>query len=173
MCYSRIGGNRPMKEALRRFKYPYGRKRSIAPWDWEWRDRILVLGELLAFGAAIAAIPVELAQWTFAPWLVIAATIIGTSALLWYAFDLISAGKTPLTDRSAHTIRQVVSAVEMEKQGAVFDWDVIDERGGIQVDFSKWSGLRPDLKAIMDEFDVPLLVAVQISSAREQERRQG
>ena len=171
MCYSRIGCNHPMKDALRRFKYPYGRKRSIAPWDWEWRDRILVVGELLAFSAAIAAIPVELSQWTFAPWLVIAATILGTSALLWYAFDLISAGETPLTTRSAHKIRQVLSAVEMEKQGAVFDWDVIDERGGIEADFSNWSGLRPELKAIMDEFGVPLSVAAQISSAREQERR--
>jgi len=142
--------------------YPYGQKRVFSPWKWEWRDRILVTGEFLAFGAAIAAIPTELLKWGYAPWLVIAAALIGTSALLWYAFDLVSAGETPLTNRSAHKIRQVVSALEMEKQGAVYDWESIRGDGGIPVNLSNWSGLRPDIKAIMDAYDVPLLVAVEL-----------
>lgn len=145
--------------------YPYGQKRVFAPRQWEWRDRILVAGEFLAFGSAIAAIPTELLKWGYAPWLVIAAALIGTSALLWYAFDLVSAGETPLTNRSAHKIRQVVSAMEMEKHGAVYDWESIGDDGGIPVDLSNWAGLRPDIKAIMDAYDVPLTVAVELAKS--------
>lgn len=153
-----------MKKQWRRFEYPYGHRRSLNPLGWEWRDRILVLGELVAFGTAIASIPVEIYQLGYAPWLLIAATIIGTSALLWYAFDLISAGETPLTSRSAHSIRQVISAMEMEKEGVTFDWENIDSRGGIPSDFSNWSRLRPDIKATIDRYDVTLDVALQILS---------
>ena len=156
-----------MKKRWRKLTHPYGMRRTLAPWNWEWRDRILVLGELSAFGTAIATIPVELYGWPYAPWMLIAATIIGTSALLWYAFDLISVGEAPLTNRSAHKIRQVVDAMQMEKEGAVFDWDNIDERGGIPSDLTKWSRLRPDLKAIMDQYGVPLLVAAQILADKE------
>lgn len=159
-----------MREAWRRFLHPYGRRRDFVPWKWEWRDRILVSGELLAVGAAIAAIPVELSEWTFAPWLVIGATLVGTSALLWYAFDLISAGETPLANRSAHTIRQVVSAIDLEKEGVTFDWENIGPDGGIPGDWANWSGLRADVKAIMDEYNVPLSVAAQILAGQERDR---
>ena len=156
-----------MKARWRKFTHPHGTKRMFAPSKWEWRDRILVIGELLAVVAAIAAIPVELSNWAFASWLVIAATIMGTSALLWYVFDLISVGEMPLTNRSAHKIRQVISALEMEKEGVVFDWDNIDERGAIPSDLSDWSRLRPDLKAIMDRYGVPLIVAARILKDQE------
>lgn len=157
-----------LKERWREFVYPYGSRRMFSPRQWEWRDRILVVGELLAVLAAIAAIPVELSEWSHGPWLVIAATIIGTSALLWYAYDLISAGEMPLTTRSAHRIRQVITAVEMEKEGAVFYWDNINKDGGIASDMSNWSRLRPELKAIMERHNVPLGVAAQILSQQEQ-----
>ena len=157
-----------LKERWRKFVYPYGSRRMFSPRQWEWRDRILVVGELLAVLAAIAAIPVELSEWSHGPWLVIAATIIGTSALLWYAYDLISAGEMPLTTRSAHRIRQVITAVEMEKEGAVFYWDNINKDGGIPSDMSNWSGLRPELKAIMERHNVPLVVAAQILSQQAQ-----
>ena len=151
-----------MRERWRRFAHPYNIRRTFNPLKWEWRDRILVAGELLAFSTAIAAIPVEVCKWGYAPWLLIAAAILGTSALLWYAFDLISAGESPLTTRSAHNIRQVVSAMEMEKEGAVFEWDEIGPNGGVPSDFSNWSRLRPDLKAIMEQYNVPLQVAVMM-----------
>lgn len=157
-----------LKERWRKFVYPYGSRRMFSPRQWEWRDRILVVGELLAVLAAIAAIPVELSEWNHGPWLVIAATIIGTSALLWYAYDLISAGEMPLTTRSAHRIRQVITAVEMEKEGAVFYWDNINKDGGIPSDMSNWSRLRPELKAIMEHHNVPLGVAAQILSQQAQ-----
>ena len=152
---------------MRKFTYPNGRRRTFAPWKWEWRDRILVTGEFLAFGVAIAAIPAELLKWGYAPWLIVAAALVGTSALLWYAFDLVSAGEAPLTNQSAHKIKQVVSALEMEKQGAFFDWESINENGGIPMDLSKWSGLRPDLKAIMEKCEVPLMVAVELARIKE------
>ena len=152
----------------RRFTFPNGRKRTFAPWKWEWRDRILVCGEFVAVCAAIAAVPVELSKWSYAPWLIIGAAIVGTSALLWYAFDLISAGESPLTNRSAHTIRQVIDAVKMEEEGVTFDWNNIDERGAIPSDMTNWSRLDPDLKAIMDTLDVPLMVAVHILNAQKE-----
>ena len=161
-----------MKERWRKFTWPYGRKRTFNPLRWEWRDRILVAGELVAFVTAVAAFPVELFKWGFAPWLLIGATITGTSALLWYAFDLISVGEIPLTTGTARTIRQVISAVEMEKEGATFEWDSIDPQGGIPSDLSNWSRLRPDIKEVMDRYDVPLTVAVQILAAQERANQQ-
>ena len=140
--------------------YPYGRRRQFNPRGWALRDKVLVFGELSAVAAAVGAIPVELAEWSHAPWLIIAATIIGTCALLWYALDLISVGEMPLTNRSAHTIRQVISAVEMEKQGAVFEWEAIQPDGGIPTNLADWAGLRPDVKAIMDRHGIPLQVAL-------------
>ena len=90
-----------VKKRWTRFTRPYlGVTRIFAPWKWEWRDRILVGGEVLAFGAAIAAVPFEINKWNYAPWLIIGAAIIGTSALCWYAFDLISVGESPLTNKS-------------------------------------------------------------------------
>lgn len=151
----------------RAFMYPYGRKRQFNPRGWALRDKVLVFGELSAVAAAVGAIPIELAEWSHAPWMIIAATIIGTCALLWYALDLISVGEMPLTNRSAHTIRQVIDAVEMEKEGATFDWENIDKRGGIPSDLSDWTRLRPDLKAIMDTYGVPLMAAVEILAARD------
>lgn len=144
-----------LKERWRNFAYPYGWKRTFSPAKWEFSAKILILGEILAVAAAIASV------W-ISEWPMIAAAIIGSSTLLWYALDLVSKGEAPLTNRSAHTIRQVISAVEMEKQGAAFDWENIDRRGGILSDMTNWTHLRPDLKEIMDKHGVPLVVAAQM-----------
>lgn len=158
-----------MKRLWMAFMYPHGTRRQLNPRAWYTRDRILVAGELLAVSAAVAAIAVELTDWPHAAWLIIAATIVGTCALLWYALDLITVGEMPLTNRSAHTIRQVIEAVEMEKRGVRFDWERIDRRGGIPiVDDSNWTRLDPELRAIMEEHGVPLAVAVAIRDAQRQ-----
>lgn len=151
--------------------YQHGQRRQFNPRAWALRDRVLVFGELSAVTAAVGAIPIELANWPHAPWLIIAATIVGTCALLWYALDLISVGEMPLTNRSAHTIRQVISAVEMERQGAVFEWDAVQPDGGIPTDLSAWTGLRPDVREVMHHHGVPLHVA--LAMLREQERTSG
>lgn len=72
-----------------------------------------------------------------------------------------------MTSQTAHKVRQVVSAMKMEKEGATFDWENIDDRGGIPSDLANWSRLRPELKAIMDRHGVPLAVAAQILSELE------
>ena len=118
-----------------------GIRRTLAPWKWEWRDRILVAGEFLAFGAAIAAVPFEINQWEYAPWLIIGATITGTLALLWYAFDLITVGESPLTNRSVKNIRAVTIALEIGKQGVEFDWNHTTKDAGIPMNISQWSRL--------------------------------
>ena len=144
-----------LEERWRNFSYPYGWKRTFSPAKWEFSARILVLGEFLAVAAATASVWVS-------GWPVIAAAIIGSSTLLWYALDLVSKGEAPLTNRSAHVIRQVISALEMEKEGVAFDWEKIDRRGGIPADMTNWTRLRPDLKEIMDKCGVPLVVAAQM-----------
>ncbi len=101
-----------MKRRVQSFMYPNGfmeRRRRINPCAWQWRDRILILGELGAVLAAFAAIPIELFAWGFASWCLIAAAIFGTSALLWYAFDLISAGEAPLANMSDQDIALVLA----------------------------------------------------------------
>lgn len=102
--------DRLLKRLWSTFMFQHGRRRKFNPRSWALRDRVLVFGELSAVTAAAGAIPVELADWPHAPWLIIAATIVGTCVLLWYALDLISVGEMPLTNRSAHTIRQVISS---------------------------------------------------------------
>ena len=102
-----------------------------------------MLGELLAVVAAIAAISVELAEWGNGWWLVVAATIMGTLALLWYAFVLVSEGEPPLTAQSAMRMRLVAYATDMELEGVVFDWDRVDEQGRIPMDMSDWSRFTP------------------------------
>lgn len=144
-----------LKERWRKFVYPYGTKRTFTPAKWEFSARVLVLGEFLAVAAAIASVWVS-------GWPVIAAAIIGSSTLLWYALDLVSKGEAPLTNRSAHTIRQVISAVELERQGVIFDWENISKNGGIPSDMTNWTRLRPDLKEIMEQYGVPLVVALQM-----------
>ena len=138
------------RERWRKFIYPYGpygTKRMFSPRQWERRDRILVIGELLAVLAALAAIPVELSDWEHGAWLVIAATIIGTAALLWYAFDLVSTGEPPLTSRMTHRIRSVVQAMEFEEQGMTIDWDGIDQAGNIPMDITTLKNVTAEAKA--------------------------
>lgn len=133
-----------LKKRWQRFTHPYGRRRKFSPRRWEGRGRILVLGELLAVVAAIAAVLVEWADWGNGTWLVIVATITGTLALLWYAFMQVSEGEPPLTAPLAGRMRLVAHATEMELQGIVFDWDGIDEQGRIPMDISNWSRLTPE-----------------------------
>ena len=141
------------KKILRKLTYPRGRKRT---WKWEWSDWVLITGELTAVTAAIVSI------W-ISGWPIIVAAMVGGSALLLYALDLVSRGEKPLTKSLAHNIWQVVGAMEMEKEGAVFDWDNIDARGAVTIkDLSKWSRLRPDIKEIMDRYNVPLLIAIDM-----------
>ena len=141
-----------VKRRWRRFYRPYpGTKRTLSPLKWEWRDRILVGGELLALSAAIAAIPVELIEWMHASWLIIGAAIVGAGALSWYAFDLISAGELPLTNRSVKNIRAVMIAMEMEADGVKLDWSNATKDDGIPMDMCGSSVLSDWTKSATDE----------------------
>ena len=149
-----------LKKRWTSFTRPYlGMRRTFAPWKWEWRDRILVVGESLAVGAAIAAVPFEIVQWSYAPWLIVEATIIGTSALLWYAFDLISVGESPLSNKSVKNIRAVIIAMGMEKEGVEFEWGNARKDSGIPMDISRWSKLS---EIDMDDIAVgqPIKIAI-------------
>ena len=107
----------------------------------------------------MAAVPFEIIQWSYAPWLIIGATIIGTSALLWYAFDLISVGESPLSNKSVKNIRAVIIAMGMDKEGVVFEWDNARKDSGIPMHISRWSRLS---EMGMDDIAVghPIKIAI-------------
>ena len=103
----------------------------FAFWQWEWRCRFLVGGELLGLAAAVLTIPFYAFGWPYGTWLLIMAAIISCAALLWYSFDMISCGELPLTGQSAVNIRRVVIAMQMEEEGLSYDWGNISEEGAI------------------------------------------
>ena len=119
------------------FMFPYGIKRNVNPMKWRPIELVIVLIQCLTVAMAITSLMSEaLNVWPC--WMPLSSAIlslISTSliaiivlALVWHT---VSAGDLPLTNRRAHYIRQVVQAMELEKQGAVMDWENIDPRGGI------------------------------------------
>ena len=98
-------------------------------------------GELLALSAATAAVPVELLEWGFASWLIVGAAIIGAAALSWYAFDLISVGESPLTNKSVKNIRAVIIAMKLEEEGVKVDWGDAAKKDAIRMVISNWTRL--------------------------------
>lgn len=126
-----------MNEFLRRrwsrFTHPVGRPRLWHPAHWRWNERILVFGELLAFISASLAFYAELQHWHYSTYFLLAAPIVGSASLLWYAWDSVSVGDRPLTSASIQNIRQVVQGVMMEDAGAMVDWQNPDEHGSIPV----------------------------------------
>ena len=116
-----------------RFTHPLGRSRRWHPRQWRWNERILVIGELIACISAILALYAEFANWHNGTWFLLATPIVGSTSLLWYAWDTVSTGERPLTTGSIQNIRQVVQAVMMEDAGARVDWQHPDEQGSIPV----------------------------------------
>ena len=109
-----------------KFMCPNGIRRTFNPKKWERGTLVLVFGELLALGAAIAAVP----GWTHGKWFLYAAPIIAAGALAWYALDKSSLGEMPLTGVSAKRIANVVHLVNTEeKLGRVVQWGTISADG--------------------------------------------
>ncbi len=109
-----------------KFMCPNGIRRTFNPKKWEHGTLVLVFGELLALGAAIAAIP----GWTHGQWFLYAAPIIAAGALAWYALDKSTLGEMPLTGVSANRIANVVHLVNTEeKLGRVVQWGTISADG--------------------------------------------
>ena len=129
-----------------RFMCPNGIRRTFNPKKWEHGTLVLVFGELLALGAAIAAVP----GWTHGKWFLYAAPIIAAGALAWYALDKSSLGEMPLTGVSANRIANVVRLVNTEeKLGPVVQWGTISA-DGTQVEVNL-SNMKPELKVWMAE----------------------
>ena len=115
-----------LKRQWDKFMCPNGIQRTFNPKRWESGTQLLVFGEFLAFGAAIAAIP----GWAHGRWFLYAAPIIAAGALAWYALDKSSLGEMPLTGVSAKRIANVVHLVNTEeKLGRVVQWDTITADG--------------------------------------------
>lgn len=130
-----------LKRRWGRFICPNGIRRTFNPRTWEHGTPVLVFGELLAFGTAIAAIP----DWSHSRWLLYAAPIVAAGALAWYALDKSSLGEMPLTGVSAKRIANVVHLVNTEeKLGHVVLWPTISADGTrAEMDLSK---MKPGIK---------------------------
>ena len=130
-----------MKRWSGRFMCPNGIRRTFNPKKWERGTQVLVFGEMVAFGAAIAAIP----GWTHGKWFLYAAPIIAAGFLAWYALDKSSLGEMPLTGVSANRIANVVHLVNTEeKLGRVVSWPTITADGTkAEMDLSQ---MRPEIK---------------------------
>ena len=127
-----------------RFMCPNGVRRTFNPKAWEQGTPVLVVGELVAFGSAIAAIP----SWAAGRWFLYAAAIIGAGALAWYALDKSSLGEMPLTGVSAARIAKVARMVKTEEYlGPVVQWDTISADGDqAEIDLLK---MKPEYKIVM------------------------
>lgn len=124
-----------------KFMCPNGIRRTINPRKWEHGTPVLVFGELLAFGAAVAAVP----NWSYDQWSLYAAPIIAAGALAWYALDKSTLGEMPLTGVSATRIANVVHLVSTEeKLGRVVLWPTITADGTkAEMDLSQ---MKPEIK---------------------------
>ena len=114
-----------------RFTHPVGRRRLWHPGDWRWNERILVFGESIAFVSSTLALATELLQWHGTNWFLLAAPLVGSASLLWYAWDTVTTGDRPLNTASIQNIRQIVQGMMLEDAGAVVDWQNPDDQGSI------------------------------------------
>ena len=130
-----------VKRRWDKFMCPNGIRRTFSPKKWEHGTSFLVFGEMVAFGAAVAAIP----GWTHGRWFLYAAPIIAAGALAWYALDKSSLGEMPLTGVSANRIANVVHLVNTEaKLGRVVRWPTITADGTkAEMDLSQ---MKPEIK---------------------------
>ena len=126
-----------LRRSWRRFIFPYGRRRDFNPMKWRPVERVVVFTQGMAMGTVIISLVAELTQ-TWPDWMPISPGILAlvssslTSLILMgLVWHTVTAGDLPLTNRRAHYIRQVVDAMEFEKQGAVMDWDSVGPDGGI------------------------------------------
>ena len=147
-----------LKRRWDRFMCPNGIRRTFNPRKWEHGTLVLVFGELLALGAAIAAIP----GWTHGKWFLYAAPIIAAGALAWYALDKSSLGEMPLTGVSANRIANVVLMVNATKRmGPIIQWHTITADGThARVDLTKLNPriktqLAPMARKLLQEIDTP------------------
>ena len=117
--------------------YPYGTRRSINPFKWRRVERIIVFAQ----GIALITIIVSLVATSASIWpswmpvspelLALISASLTSLVLMGVLWHTVSAGDLPLTNRRAHYIRQVVQAMELEKQGAEMDWENVSPDGGI------------------------------------------
>lgn len=126
-----------LHERWRSFMFPYGKKRTVNPLKWRPLERVIISTQGIAVITVIISLAAQSASvwpsWVpFSPQILALISASLTSLIvmgvLWHT---VSAGDLPLTNRRGHYVRQVVQAMELEKEGAEMDWENIDSRGGI------------------------------------------
>ena len=117
--------------------YPYGTRRTINPFKWRPVERFIVFAQ----GIATITVFVSLVAKSASMWpsgmpvspeiLALTSACLTSLVLMGVLWHTVSAGDLPLTNRRAHYIRQVVQAMDLEKQGAEMDWENVSPDGGI------------------------------------------
>ena len=117
--------------------YPYGTRRTINPFKWRPVERIIVLTQAIALITIIVSLVASSAS-IWPSWMPVSPEILAlisasltSLVLMGVLWHTVSAGDLPLTNRRAHYVRQVVDAMEFEKQGAEMDWEKVGPNGGI------------------------------------------
>ena len=70
-------------------------------------------------------------HWPNPTLFLLAAPLVGSLTLLWYAWDTVSVGDRPLNTASIQNIRQVVQGMMLGYAGAVVDWQHPNDQGPI------------------------------------------
>ncbi len=116
--------------------YPYGMRRTINPFKWRPVERIIVLTQGIALITIIVSLVAKSAS-VWPSWMPVSPEVLAlisasltSLVLMGVLWHTVSAGDLPLTNRRAHYIRQVVDAMEFEKQGAEMDWENVGLDGG-------------------------------------------
>ena len=117
--------------------YPYGTRRSINPFKWRRVERLIVFAQGIALITIIVSLVAKSAS-IWPSWMPVSPEILAlisasltSLVLMGVLWHTVSAGDLPLTNRRAHYIRQVVDAMEFERQGAEMDWENVSPNGGI------------------------------------------
>lgn len=97
---------------------------------WDDSNRVLVVGEVIAVLAAVAAFVFDFPGRDAGKWCIYIAAVIAAGALAWYAVDRTTQGDMPLTGISARRIARVAQMASMEQEGTLeIDWDTISADG--------------------------------------------
>ena len=131
------GLRKRLRDLRTAFMYPYGTRRTFNPFNWRPVERIILLTQGVALITVIVSLVAKSAS-VWPSWMPVSPEILAlisasltSLVLMSVLWHLVSAGDLPLTNRRAHYIRQVVDAMEFEKQGAEMDWENVNPNGGI------------------------------------------
>lgn len=148
----------------------------LKPCEWETANKVLVLGELVAFGGTAAAIFLDFPGTDWAKWCLYLAAAVAAGTLFSYATYRSAQGEMPLTGVSVRRIAQISQIASLEQKGGIsFKWDrIADDASTVPIDLlglplkAKRKMLAIRIHDALPERD-PAQVAQQLDQMTEEE----